>query len=109
MVVSTGLRQSAQIVISGDHERDVIGVCGYILIDVIICRPWFMWSVLLQLSDKITGSQRKSHCIRLSTDGEVASLGSNTEGRKLGVSKSKDEYLLLGAQKQLLTLKQQGR
>ena len=32
--------QSVEIVISGDHEREVIGICGYTLIAVIICRPW---------------------------------------------------------------------
>lgn len=28
--------ESVEIVISGDHERDLIGICGYTLIAVII-------------------------------------------------------------------------
>lgn len=56
--------ESVEIVISGDHERCVIGICGYnTLIAVIICRPWFLQSILRQLSDKIAGSERKSYCV----------------------------------------------
>lgn len=33
--------ESVEIVFSGDHEREVIGICGYTIIAVIICRPCF--------------------------------------------------------------------
>lgn len=33
--------ESVETVITGDHEREVIGICGFALIAVIICRPWF--------------------------------------------------------------------
>lgn len=40
--------ESVEIVISGDHEMYVIGICNT-LIALMICRPWFLQSVVLQL------------------------------------------------------------
>lgn len=86
------MTESVEIVISGDHEREVIGICGYTLIAVIICRPcfffFFLQSVLLQLSDKITGSEGKSYCVGLRVWIEM--LGSNPEAGCRESGKSKD-------------------
>ena len=89
--------QSVEIVISGDHEREVIGICGYTLIAVIICRPWvFLRRVLPQLSDKIAGSERQSYCAGLRVKIEL--LGSNPEAgcresanQKMSISSSRRE------------------
>lgn len=98
------MTESVEIVISGDHEREVIGICGYTLIAVIICRPWFLSSVLLQLSDKIADSERKSYSSGLRVKIEL--LGFKSRGRMSGVGKSKDEYLLLEVQKWILPAQQ---
>lgn len=69
------MTESIEIIISGDHEREVIGICGYTLIGVIICRLCFLPSIL-QLPDKITDeSETKSYCVGLRVKIEL--LGSN--------------------------------
>lgn len=71
------MTESIEIIISRDHEREVIGICGYMLIGVIICRLCFLQSVL-QLSDKITDEREtKSYCVGLRVKIEL--LGSNPE------------------------------
>ena len=68
----------------------------YTLIGVIICRPRFSPGVLLQLSDKITDSERKSYCAGLRV--KMESLSSNPEAgcresanQKMSISRSRCE------------------
>lgn len=102
--------ESVEIVISGDHEGQVIGICGYTLIAVIICRHCFFFnlfillSVLLQLSDKITVTEEGE--LLCNGEGEDRVARFKSRGRMSGDSKSKDEYLFPEAQKLILPAKQ---
>lgn len=73
------VRESVEIVISGDHEREVIDICGYTLIAVIICRPPFFAerSPAIIWQNKIAGSERKSYCVGLRV--KTGLPGSNPE------------------------------
>ena len=49
-----------RIVISSDHEREVIAVCGYTLIAVIICRPFFFFFCAAFVCNYLTRSLAQS-------------------------------------------------
>ena len=73
----------------------MIGICGCLLIAAIICRC-FLQSVL-QLSDKISGSEKKSYCVGLRIK-TVATVGSKLEAgcqesanQKMSISCSRRE------------------
>lgn len=95
--------ESVEIVISGDHEREVIGICGYTIIAVIICRPCFF--VFAQRSHTIIWQDHRLREEELlcNAEGEHRVAGFKSRDRMLGVSKSKDEYLFLKVRRQILT------
>lgn len=87
------MTESVEIVISGDHEREVIGVCGYTLIAVILCRPCFFGGGFscnyATRQDRWLG-EAEPLC---GAEGEDRVARFKSRGRMSGVSKSKDEYL----------------
>lgn len=97
--------ESVEIVISGDHEREVIGICGCTLIAVIICRPCFFFRRVFSRNYLTRSLAQRGRAIVHGLRVKIELLGFKSRGRMSGVCKSKDEYLLLEARKQILPAK----